>query len=311
MARLQFIIITLNNKTMIIILKNADFSGNNVGHVEVPIEVSSETANILNLYGVSELDVDYMKKARALQIFRSDFSKLGILNKVKGLFVPVLAKNTDTAYLNLVSETFDIATVKEQTDELELTSRGIKSIGTTKPLNLNGVFDSLYTDDFHFLQVCGEVEPKLMHYPYTSGQTGTNLSFVKTTAGGGVGYVPGSSFRISGPDAAWVQSSSIPLHKMPVRRLIGISITSESDCFTCFKPERTNNVAGSIKDMKNYAEWKRRQLLSPNISLKGYANVGLQVSVPFLSIGSSLTDEEIIEYDRIVIKMLNTLGTFE
>lgn len=300
---------------MIIILKNADFSENNIGHVEVPIEVSSETANILNLYGVSELDDDYLKKAKALQIFRSDFSKLGISDKVKGLFVPVFAKNTDTAYLNLASETFDIATIKEQTDELELTSRGIKSIGTTMPLNLNGVFDSLYTDDFHFLEVCGESEPiGSMYSLYASMSNGaTNLGFpVHTSSVNGTGYVPNSSdFRIFQTTATWVQSSSIYLNKMPVRRLIGLSITPDSECFTCFNPERTNSVAGSIKDMTNYAEWKSRHLLSPNITIKGYHNQALKSSAPFLSIGSSLTDEEIIEYDRIVIKMLNTLGTFE
>lgn len=298
---------------MLIVLKDADFSGNNIGHVEVPIEVSSETANILNLYGVSELDDDYMKKAKALQIFLSDFRKLGISDKVKGLFVPVFAKSTDTAYLNLASETFDIATVKEQTDELELTSSGIKSIGTTMPLNLNGIFDNLYTDDFHFLQVCGKKDGNnYMHNLYVlSPNANTNAPFIFHTFGDG-GFVPESSnFRIGQTTAEWVQSSALYLHQMPVRRLIGISITPESECFTCFKPERTNNVAGSNKDMTNYAEWKSRQLLSPNITIKGYRNGSLNSSVPFLSIGNSLTDEEIIEYDRIVIKMLNTLGTFE
>lgn len=298
---------------MLIVLKNADFSENNIGHVEVPIEISSETANILNLYGVSELDDDYLKKAKALQIFRSDFSKLGISNKVKGLFVPVFAKTTDTAYLNLASKTFDIATIKEQTDELALTPIGIKSTGNTKPLNLKGVFDGLYTDDFHFLQVYGEaVYVNSMHSLYANSQNdNTNIQFIFHTYGDG-GFIPaGSNFRIGQTTAEWVQSSALFLHQMPVRRLIGISITPESECFTCFKPERTNSVAGSNKDMTNYAEWKSRQLLSPNINLKGYNNTYLKSSVPFLSIGSSLTDEEIIEYDRIVIKMLNTLGTFE
>lgn len=298
---------------MLIVLKNADFSENNIGHVEVPIEVSSETANILKLYGVSELDDDYLKKAKALQIFRSDFSKLGISDKVKGLFVPVFAKSTDTAYLNLASKTFDIATVKEQTDELELTSMGIKSIGTTMPLNLNGVFDNLYTDDFHYLQVCGEAVPVgYIHSLYaTKANNNTTIQFLFHDYGDG-GFVPSSSnFRIGQTTAEWVQSSAMSLHQMPVRRLIGLSITPESEYFTCFKPERTNSVAGSNKDMTNYAEWKNRQLLSPNITIKGYGNMSLNSSVPFLSIGSSLNDEEIIEYDRIVIKMLNTLGTFE
>lgn len=299
---------------MLIVLKDADFSGNNIGHVEVPIEVSSETANILNLYGVSELDDDYLKKARALQIFRSDFSKLGISNKVKGLFVPMFAKRTDTAYLNLASETFDIATIKEQTDELELTSRGIKSIGTTMPLNLNGVFDSLYTDDFHFLQVYGEAEPIGSMYSLNTNKSNgyTNISFARTDVNGEIVFTPSyANFRIGQNSANWVKTTTTTFHKMPVRRLIGLSITPNSDCFTCFNPERTNSVAGSDKDMTNYAEWKNRQLLSPNINIKGYNNSGLMSSVPFLSIGSSLTDEEIIEYDRIVIKMLNTLGTFE
>ena len=299
---------------MLIVLKDADFSGNNIGYVEVPIEVSSETANILKLYGVSELDSDYFKKAKALQIFRSDFSKLGISDKVKGLFVPVLAKNTDTAYLNLASETFDIATVKEQTDELELTSSGIKSIGTTMPLKLNGVFDSLYTDDFHFLQVCGnEPTPGLIHSLYASSVYGNaNLTFGYRETYLGNGFIPSTAnFRIGNNTAVWVQNSALTLHLMPIKRLIGISITPDSDCFTCFNPERTNSEVGSNRDIANYAEWKERQLLSANINLKGYRNEGLNNNIPFLSIGNSLTDEEIIEYDRIVIKMLNTLGTFE
>lgn len=298
---------------MLIVLKDADFSGNNIGYVEVPIEVSSETKNILNLYGVSELDDDYLKKAKALQIFRSDFRKLGISNKVKGLFVPVLAKNTDTAYLNLASETFDIATTKEQTDELELTPIGIKSIGNTMPLKLNGVFDNLYTDDFHFLQVSGEVEPSLylcaLHAYEPDGNTNITISAYDEN-GEKIYRVSSPNFRIGQTTAEWAQWDSSILNKMPTRRLIGLSITPESECFTCFRPERTNSKAGSSKDMTNYAEWKNRQLLSPNINLKGYKNNLFTSSVPFLSIGSSLTDEEIIEYDRIVVKMLNTLGTF-
>lgn len=299
---------------MLIVLRNADFSENNIGHVEVPIEISSETANILSLYGVSELDNDYLKKAKALQIFLRDFRKLGISDKVKGLFVPVFAKSTDTAYLNLASETFDIATIKEQTDELTLTPIGIKSIGTTKPLNLNGVFDNLYTDDFHLLQIVGEATPidgSICSLYVGNEGISTNINF-NYTPYGDTGYtVTGSNFRIGATTAEWRQSSSLYQYAMPVRRLIGISITPTSTYFTTFKPERINNEAGSILDMTNYVEWKSRKLLSSNISIKGFRNLSLTLPVPFLSIGSSLTDEEIIEYDRIVIKMLNTLGTFE
>lgn len=299
---------------MLIVLKNADFSGNNIGHVEVPIEVSNETANILRLYGVSELDDDYLKKAKALQIFLSDFSKLGISDKVKGLFVPMLAKNTDTAYLNLASETFNIATIKEQTDELTLTPIGIKSIGTTKPLNLNGVFDGLYTNDFHFLQVVGEASSTkgAIYSLYASNEgNSTNIAF-EYSPYADTGYVPaGSNFRIGTTTAIWNQASALYEYAMPVRRLVGLSITPTSTYFTAFKPARINNTAGNRLDMTNYADWKSRKLLSSNISIKGFSNRYLTLSVPFLSIGSSLTDEEIIEYDRIVIKMLNTLGTFE
>lgn len=80
---------------MIIVLKDADFTYENIGQIELPIEIRPEIESILSNYTKSMTN----SQRGAFQIFYDSISS--ILPKIKVLYIPLLAENLGETTFNI------------------------------------------------------------------------------------------------------------------------------------------------------------------------------------------------------------------
>lgn len=88
---------------MIFILKNADFSKNNVGVIDLTFEVSDETKQLLSNYDKTFFDTEQF----AVQRFITGLKDNNIWDKINNLYIPALAGSLATCMYNLKSNTID------------------------------------------------------------------------------------------------------------------------------------------------------------------------------------------------------------
>lgn len=88
---------------MIITLRGADFSGNNIGHIDIPVELSDWSKAIIAKFS----SFNWTDAAKsALQIFEDDLISNGVKEKLQYLALPILAANNslNDAMFNVVLE---------------------------------------------------------------------------------------------------------------------------------------------------------------------------------------------------------------
>jgi hypothetical protein len=123
---------------MILILRNADFSANNVGEVEIPIEIDTDAATIMAKYTKSLSNT----KKNAFSRLISGLKDAGIFAKIDHLFVPCLAGSVSEAFYDakndITHNVSDTSTYGQYSiDNNGLTSEGGKGEYTQYAITLN------------------------------------------------------------------------------------------------------------------------------------------------------------------------------
>lgn len=83
---------------MIIVLKGADFSANNIGKIEIPRDLTEKQKQMLANYSKN---LSYEQKM-AFGTFMNTIDDNGITPKIKVLCMPILAGDKSEAFVNLV-----------------------------------------------------------------------------------------------------------------------------------------------------------------------------------------------------------------
>lgn len=130
---------------MIFIAKEADFSANNIG--KVILDYSDLTKNVLNAFDQNALSTT---QKDALDTLFTTLTVNGMLSKIVKLYMPVLAKDKNKAFINIVDQnlTNDIPTVPAS---ISLLNNGINNVGKSDYLMFN-YSAALKTSDIHFLE---------------------------------------------------------------------------------------------------------------------------------------------------------------
>ena len=84
---------------MIIVLKGADFSANNIGKIEIPRDLTEKQKQMLANYSKN---LSYEQKM-AFGTFMNTIDDNGITPKIKVLCMPILAGDKSEAFVNLVT----------------------------------------------------------------------------------------------------------------------------------------------------------------------------------------------------------------
>lgn len=114
---------------MLIINHSADYSANNIGRIDLPIELNELAQAIVNNY--SSVVLSNTQKA-ALNSLTSTLSTSGIYNKINMLLLPCLASSVAECYIDVTTEDGGIIS-KQGTSDYSLTniSRNAKGIYKT------------------------------------------------------------------------------------------------------------------------------------------------------------------------------------
>lgn len=83
---------------MIIILKEADFSENNIGQIEIPVEFSELTKSVIAKYS----NINSGVKVK-LNTMLNTLNTAGIYSKLKVLYIPILASNLNECFIELIN----------------------------------------------------------------------------------------------------------------------------------------------------------------------------------------------------------------
>lgn len=84
---------------MIITLKDADFSANNIGTIDVPYEISAETKALLT--HLTKYGEDSMQ-AKRLDMFLNAFNNASFKSKIKVLCLPVFGSSLSECFYNII-----------------------------------------------------------------------------------------------------------------------------------------------------------------------------------------------------------------
>lgn len=133
---------------MIFIAKDADFSENSIGTVELPIPTQEETTKIISLFSSKPSST----VQAALNKFIYNIKQAGIYTKLKLLNMPFLAGTVDEAILNVLDGSADMytgttsSTTKASSSNLSLSDKALKVVPGATAVNL--VFNSISTSNF-------------------------------------------------------------------------------------------------------------------------------------------------------------------
>lgn len=88
---------------MILVVKGADFSANKIETIDIPMELSDWTLNVISKYPSFQF-TDAVKKR--LELFYRTMVENNILNKLQYLALPIFANSINEAVANILSDTY-------------------------------------------------------------------------------------------------------------------------------------------------------------------------------------------------------------
>lgn len=121
---------------MVIVLKGADFSANNIGKIDIPVEISSFTKAAILASGRSSMAIEQQV---ALDKFFDSLGAIdgsGVWGKIRKMYIPFL---TDSLAHTFVNYKTNIAEATPKSEYYGFKSKGIANISGDRVLVANGI----------------------------------------------------------------------------------------------------------------------------------------------------------------------------
>jgi hypothetical protein len=274
---------------MIIVLKDADFSANNIGKIEVSRELDVKTKQLLSRYS-KVLDTS---KQYAVDDFVTGLYSSGLSDKITFLLLPCLASSIDEAMINAMNgdsmgqlnsnywllRNNGLAQTSSTYDTIEAITR--ISAYANVPIN-NNHYAVYNTEEYQYIDSLDTSK----QFP---SRRNASTTFYDNCAGNTAGYV-------------WINSGNyggVPFangHQMKTKCLHQI-VLSGNDFSVRNSTDEKNVTQGASDVPSTYID---------DISICGNGNNGIAAH-GFYSFGFALTDEEQKEYARLVESLMNVL----
>lgn len=283
---------------MIIVLKGADFSADNIGKIDVSNTLSARTKEIASKFSKSLSDYTLF----ALQELIDWLDSEGILENMDGLYLPCLAGTIEESFINVAKSPFS-KDVIPNSSVFELRNNGVRTkvTGSVSASDQIQLESTAPVNDMHLLwfnteEYSGVAQDVI--YPFlTSGGNNNNYSFNY----GSEGYIAGSSQgTIGGYDlntlgggrknnqgALSADKTLKGINHKDVGTISGLIIFNPDKRMTLFNNEI------------NY-----KYLTNPvgKFNIAGAANKAMLIPHGLISIGRGLTDEQVLQYNSGTIK---------
>ena len=286
---------------MIIVLRGADFSANNIGKIDVSNTLSVRTKEIASKFSKPLSDYTLFALHDLIDWLDSE----NILANMDGLYLPCLAGTLEESFINVAKSPFNIDWVPNS-EIYELRSNGIR----TKAPNTSGaeadalmVTSSAPVNDLHLLwfnteEYTGEnaFEPI---YPFKGNN---NYSWNKID-NGFVAAAPQSQlggYELNSLGGGRKDNmGSITLNKS----LKGINHKDVGNVpnILIYTPERRATTMNTSIDYSTLTNSMGR------FSLSGPTSKTMIIPHGVISMGRGLTDEQVLQYNNLITALIDTL----
>lgn len=290
---------------MIFVAKEADFSENNIG--TTVLDYSAKTKAVLSAFDNNNLTAT---NKEALDIFIRTIDSGGILDKIKHLYLPVLADNIDSAFINVAVEalTNEIAI---SAGEAIISNKGVLNAGisSTNQMACPTGVDGFNPSDFHYLAYLTNFDSNEANGLPNFVKQGTADWFWSMQLASGLDYSAssGSKIRYNGDNTSITNidgGSSVQLAFGAVAQLWGMSMNQpDSNGGIYMKNGGTAERFWTVGDV-GYTSGN----LTTEIYLSGLNNAYMKLPTGLFSIGNGLSQSELQVYNDAAYSLMVGMG---
>lgn len=294
---------------MIIVLKGADFSANNIGKIDIPRELTAGQKAMLASYSK---ELTYEQKM-AFGTFMDALDDGGITPKIKVLCMPILAGDKSEAFVNLASTTYGKEIDLGASEYYGMLDDGIASIseelGVVEQLNLPSAA-GLDFSNIHLL-CASNTEYKV--FPNESAPcvgmlnpSATNfIQFDHKVTTDGVGCCYSSRAQVG--SVSFTDLYNVNTFNVQARGKILYGITIEDGTFT---------LLGDVENSQSYVPVANQSVLaeskvSADFKYNGYRQARFKAPHWIISIGEGLTLDEAEVMKTAMLNFLRAFGKVE
>lgn len=286
---------------MIIELKGADFSANNIGKITIPKNITEDTKLLLTRFS----KVFSLEQQLAVQTFVEEMNISGLMGKCTSLYLPILAGDISEAFTNIATSDYPVD-VSFDSSYIVLENKGIKNLNTVYDPNIPDVttdsVKGITLNDIHYL---GAVDTKYITEEFVNNIPAPLL------------YIYHS--KLTAPFS--ISKSTLKTYLSPYKAN-GIDfevITGESTLNNCAKFNTLgiygggvyNNAIGLFGDEYSNMiplldEYKNSfdSITINKLSIIGTGRRNLGIPHKVISIGHGLSEEEYLKYRGYIAALL-------
>lgn len=286
---------------MIIVLKGADFSANNIGKIDVSNTLSVRTKEIASKFSKPLRDYTLF----ALQDLIDWLDSENILTNMDGLYLPCLAGTLEESFINVAKSPFNVDWVPNPAI-YELRSNGIRTKApNTSSDEADGlmVTSSAPVNDLHLLwfntEEYTENDTFETVYPFKGNN---NYSWSKSE----YGYVAASpqsqlgGYNLNSLGGGRNNNSG---YITSDKSLKGINHKDVGNIpnILIYTPEK------KITSMNNSIDYSTLTNSMGRFSLSGPTSKAMIIPHGVISMGRGLTDEQVLQYNNLITALIDTL----
>ena len=284
---------------MILILKGADFSANNIGKIDVSSVLSERTKAIVARFrrNIS----DYTKFA--LQELIDWLDSEGILSNMDGLYLPCLAGSVEETFINVAKSPFN-ADVVPSSSVFELRCNGIRTkvTGGSSAKDQIILTSTAPVNDMHLLwfnmeEYSGVAQDVI--YPF-GGSNNYSFSY------GSEGYIAGSPQSTLGGYnlnslGGGRNNNSAALSANKSLKGINHKNLGASAGLVIYNPQK------KVTNYKNPIDYNSLTDIINSFNIAGANNGSMRVPHGLVSVGRGLTDEQVFRYNDLSNRLIETI----
>ena len=281
---------------MNIIIKGADFSANNIGQLSV--QPSAFTLAVLAKYSRTLSS----NQTNAVNTFILGLQNSGIYNKIKHLYLPILAGSLSESFINVALAGLPTE-INPNSTYHQLDAFGIKNKGLGEnalaSLNVDFATDNLTNVDFHSLWFNTENYTALTNTIIPIGN-GSYMSASWSNITDFVGITPASNFILASSNIYnLIQIGTDYTLSIGYKNTLKGYSFLQNDKLKSYRPqeaELTLTDTYSVNDING------------TMDLTGYLNSSMLKKHGLISFGKGLTNSEITQYSGLANALMTAFG---
>lgn len=276
---------------MIVTLQGADFSANNIGHVDVPIEISEFTLSAIAASGNNSMTD---AQIQALDTFFRNIGAVantGIFTKMDYIFLPMITLGLANSLMNYKNNTKPLTPAS---DKYQMLNGGLIGLSATASNNPDLIITDNEDFDLANFSLIG------MAMGYKTGASAVEAYYAKvyskTTASNRMSIY--SSTNSQQQKTVYnIYGTGQTYYSKPIKEAVNSSplpVAVSHSSSTAYSYVRNGAVVSDTAGASFYAKETGGRRIAVIGNLAGYGNINTYLPVGAILIGKALTDSELL-----------------